>query len=126
MDWEPEFSVGIDAFDAEHMKLFDLVNEFKQAHADGKGAAKLEILFASLEKYVVKHFAEEEAAMKAANYPGFDDHCSKHEALQKQISSLWERYDKDDAQGMSELIATLDNWLKAHILEVDMGYKDYL
>ena len=29
--WGPEFSVGVEAFDAEHQQLFELINRYQEA-----------------------------------------------------------------------------------------------
>lgn len=126
MDWEPKFSVGIDEFDAAHMKLFDLTAEFRKAQAQNKGSAYLEILFESLEADIAKHFKAEEDAMKEVHYSGYEAHCQKHHDLQKQVSDLWAQHRDGGDDMMAKMIDFIDDWLAQHILNVDMGYRDSL
>jgi len=64
---------------------------------------------------------------KAANFPGAEDHASRHQELKGQVREWLDRYQADPG-GMNgpALLAFLKGWLTNHILGEDMRYKPYV
>jgi len=126
LTWQNKFSVGIDEIDHDHKILFDLVGQFHDAYAMGKGEQALEMLFQILLDYTTNHFSREEEMMRHFGYPGLEDHMKSHEDLKNEVEGLHTRFmNGDRGQICLDILGFLNNWLTFHILETDMAYQKY-
>ncbi len=126
ISWQDRYSVGVDAFDYDHKILVDLINQLHEAYAAGKGPDALRPAFDLLMEYTDKHFEREEALMREHGYPDLDDHIRAHNALREQVLSYHRDFNAGRTRGLFiELLGFLNNWLRLHILEEDMAYKDF-
>ena len=73
-DWKPSYSVKVKSCDAEHIKLFALINELHEAMQSGKGAQVIDHVVGDLELYTATHFTAEEALMARTHYPALAAH----------------------------------------------------
>ena len=129
--WTERLATGIEEIDADHKTLFDLVDQFHEAYAAGKGPGALENLFATLMRYTDRHFAREEQFLREIDYPALDVHHAAHRTLESDLADLHGRYLRGERRGEErdlclEMLAFLSNWLHFHITEEDMKYRDYL
>ena len=115
--------IHIDAIDAEHRRLFQMLNEaitLSQDAADVKPVANN--LLASLKDYAATHFAHEEAYMESIHDPELSLQKAEHAAFttkmnEFQLDTTSPETAKASFQG---LLAYLVRWLYHHILSNDM------
>ena len=77
--WKDEMSVGVAQLDDDHKGLISILNRLGEAlHDDGDTRAALTLGFRALSQFMRVHFAREEHAMRAADYPGLEGHHPQH------------------------------------------------
>jgi hemerythrin-like metal-binding protein len=121
--WRSEFDTGIQAIDADHRKLVDLLNQVQDAVETGGAQATLQKVVRELVDYVTQHFDREEKMLEACNYPKLESHIDLHLDFAGRVRSLlghdFASADKAEAQ---ELMTFLSGWLIDHILQEDRKY----
>jgi hemerythrin len=126
IQWTPEFSVGVERFDEQHKKLFELINELHGAIQQGRGPEALQGVLDSLADYAKTHFTEEEALMEKYHFPHLSAHRSEHKKLAAQVAKL-QVWRKTSETLLSPVVMEfLLNWLANHIQKTDMRYKPFL
>ena len=125
--WDDKFSVGNRTMDSHHQKLFDILNTIHDAAREGRGEEIIEASLNELESYTKYHFAEEDKLMVQAGYPQLEAQRAAHKAFLGKIAD----YQKEVANGnalfvVGSVAVTVKDWLKQHILTMDMQYEDYL
>ncbi|MEE8393412.1 MAG: bacteriohemerythrin [Rhodospirillales bacterium] len=131
VSWNEKFSTGIKRIDEDHMGLFDLVDQFHEAYASGRGFNELDPVFEELMAYTERHFSYEEKMLEDAGYPDIETHREGHEHLKGEVENLYRRYKEGertdtDSDLCLEILSFLSNWLHFHILEEDMNYREFL
>lgn len=125
-EWKEDYSVGVDAFDAHHQKLFGLLNDLSDLLSDTDIGESLHSILANLLDYTYFHFEAEEAQMLAVNYPFYEAHKAKHDAFGRHIRAIM-----DDAgnasvyHSLDDTFMLLHNWLVEHIMKEDKKYEGY-
>ncbi len=122
MKWEDKYSVNIRDIDAQHKKLFDLVNELFDAMRTGKGREALGGVLDELIRYTDYHFSAEERLLESISYPGFGNHKTAHELLTRKAKKLKQAFDEGNRMISMDLMNFLRDWLNVHILEEDKKY----
>ena len=115
--------IGIEQIDAEHRKLFSMVNEAMEVlqRAEGEEQAVVELIF-NLRNYAIIHFKHEEEHMEKINDPELPKQKKEHAAFREKVNSI----SLDGLTGESgrktleELIIFLARWLYRHILGSDI------
>lgn len=123
--WKPSYRVGVDAFDEDHKKLFELMFEMYTAlnHIPSKGEAK-EVLM-ELKEYTETHFDREEKLMKKHDYPDIDAHCAQHDEMKQKIDEFLGKFNEEDVAVSKDALHYLENWLVKHIGITDKKYTDF-
>lgn len=124
LKWTRLYSVGHPALDAQHRKLFVLINDLvglQQADDTAKRQAVIDTL-PKLGKYAERHFKSEELLMARAHADNLDAHREKHAALLAQVQQLQRDIDKGKQPPFHELLLFLRYWLAEHILVTDKRY----
>jgi hemerythrin len=126
MHWTEDLSVGVEALDEDHRRLFAMVNRLFDA-LDGGDGDLLGPLFDALVDYTRDHFAREEALMAARHYPALAAHRAEHLQLAERVHSLRDRFlgGTDEPVGQ-ELLVLFKTWLTSHIRVSDCAYKPYV
>lgn len=127
--WYDSYSVGIQRFDDQHKKLFEIVNNVFTAIKSRKNPASLELLDGALNdlaEYVKLHFEAEEQAMRAHGYPEYDQHKKEHDDFTRLVADFKCRHDKGGAAITTELLGSLVAWLDTHLNGTDKRYTPYL
>ena len=127
MLWTEELSVGVEALDEDHRKLFAMVNGLFDAIEDGTGTVLPGALFDALLDYTRDHFAREEALMAARRYPGLAAHRTEHAELAERVHELRQNFLAGSLEPVrGELLVLFKTWLTSHIRVTDCGYKPYV
>ena len=115
--------IGIEQIDAEHRKLFSMVNEAMEVlhRAEDEEQAVVELIL-NLRNYAIIHFRHEEEHMEKNNDPELERQKKEHEAFREKVYGL----SLDEFEGeagrnvLEELLVFLSHWLYRHILGSDI------
>ena len=126
-EWREEFSIGVDAIDKEHQRLFQIINKlftFKEEEKDSQWICQEGIKY--FKGHTVQHFADEEAYMKSIGYEGLKRHQNIHQGFRKNtLPALEEELERtgyaDDA--VEHFLGVCAGWLIGHTLTEDQAIK---
>lgn len=127
LNWHPGLSVGVKAFDQEHMKLISLINELHDSMQSGKGKDILGSVLNKLVDYTATHFDREEAEFKRLGYPHLRAHQQQHEKLKQKVGEFRNRL-SIGYNGLItiEMLRFLKAWLEQHIQREDKLYGKFM
>ncbi|MEI8393548.1 MAG: bacteriohemerythrin [Rhodospirillaceae bacterium] len=127
MSWNEKMSVGVVAFDTEHKKLVEMLNQLFDAVQAGKGRDVLGEILDKLIEYTKSHFAYEERIMGQNAYPDLEAHKKEHEELTRKVIDIQKKYHSGATVTLSmEVLTFLKDWLLKHIQGTDKKYTPYL
>ncbi|WP_448384201.1 bacteriohemerythrin [Desulfosoma sp.] len=124
--WTQDYSVAHAHIDAQHQKLFRMVENLSKAMAADQGQTVISRLLRELVDYAATHFAYEEGAMEQAHYPDVAAHRVAHQKLTSTLEEIARQFENGDASTKCEVMHFLENALRKHILSVDKKYAPYL
>jgi CRP/FNR family transcriptional regulator len=124
--WDPIYSIGIDAIDRQHQRLFEISNRFYDAWRTRAGHDALRRVFDELLEYTGYHFAEEERLMREIGYPGFAGHHRAHEELVELVGKYRSQLEAGVPGIETQALEFIKTWLNIHVLEDDRSIGDYL
>lgn len=125
--WSSDYSVGVDALDADHIVVASLINQIDDAKQSGSDEGAVGRVLKVLLDHAYAHFAREEALLEEHGYPHLAQHRKEHRLLEYQLHELYDEYTRTPAPDISrEIMELLNYWLIEHILKVDMHYKAFL
>jgi len=125
-EWRSEYSLGHNAIDAQHKRLFELANDLHTAMTQGKGKGTLSETLDKLVAYTKTHFDNEESLMLAHHYPDYPAHKSAHDALTERVIQFQKEFEAGRVGITVELLQFLRDWLRTHIGETDRKVATYL
>ncbi len=125
LSWHERYSVGHAELDAEHKRLFELVNHFDDV-IQMELAGELGLILDDIVSSTVAHFRREEDLMKQAGFPRLAEHKDMHDELINQIKEVRITMKKGGHVGTKSVVRFLADWLTNHIIREDMEYKPYL
>lgn len=120
--WNDRLLTGFDTVDAQHRRLFDLINQLGTLlvqESPTTGTA-IEGIFKELATYAKTHFMDEERLMREAGVPEtyFAYHADIHRDFVAQLKAMW--LQRSSMSAPAETIhGFLVAWLSAHILGED-------
>lgn len=120
MLWTETLATGIPAIDEQHKELFRQIDVL----VDTKNEGRIEETLGFLEKYIVKHFGDEQRMHRQANYPKAAAHKGYHDAYVISFKKLKDKYVKE-GPSVTNTIAVNKNvigWLREHILIHDKEF----
>ncbi len=120
------FSLSIDKKLINHKKIIDAINELHDAMASGKGKDALEGILNGLASYANSHFASEEEEMVRHNYPDYEAHRGKHQAMLGKVGTLIEDYKQGEMSLSHQVSDFLSDWLNKHIVGTDQQYSSFI
>lgn len=126
MEWTTEYAVGVETLDAQHKKLFAMLNDLHEAMREGEGSALVGQTLADLIAYTNEHFSAEEALMQQAGYTLFLNHKAEHEKLTARVMELFDKYEKGNAMLSVSIMNFIAEWLSAHTMASDKKYAPFL
>ena len=124
--WTADLSVGDQEIDDDHIGLFNLIDALSRAKMSD---AYLNSILDQLKLYTEEHFSKEELYMRQAHFPGLEEHLKEHRAFEEWLStirSMYARFPQSPFIIGDSVNSYLQRWLKEHILEEDMKYRDFI
>ena len=117
----PIMKVGVSELDADHAKLFDIIDDLNDHLLSKKSIdeASLKLLFEKLIMYAVIHFEHESKLFNETNYPKAKLHEAEHKKLLNKIDDLSKQ------AKMTDILKFLTSWLNDHILVLDQKFADH-
>ena len=90
IEWSPIiFATGIPKIDAQHKRLFDIINKLDRSIKAGAAKPELKRVLDELGYYIKFHFGDEEAHQQRYNFPGYLDHKTLHEKLPGPVTDYY-------------------------------------
>lgn len=123
MKWTKKLSTGNETLDEQHQFLFRQLEELENAAAEESTMLAVYAL-SRLNGYTREHFAAEEALMKAAGFPRFEQHVTEHAVFSAKVKMLLEKAIYHEIT--MEVVDLVKSWLVDHIQGSDMEYVPYL
>jgi|LGOV01.1.fsa_nt_gb hemerythrin len=122
--WDERYSVGVEKIDRQHETFFGLINRLEDLTHHDHFRDELPRLLNEIVEYASLHFKTEEAIMNEVGYDGIESHHENHESIKTDIYHECKKVVEKEATAMDIiwLYNYMNNWLKHHILEVDMLY----
>jgi hemerythrin-like metal-binding protein len=125
--WSTRFEVGVPFIDADHKVLVDLLNRMHDASRADGDLTDIGGILSALVDYTRYHFAREERAQAAAQYPDIAEHRLQHARLTGEAKRLFADFRADPSSvEVGDIVDFLSDWLMDHILLHDMSIKPYL
>jgi hemerythrin-like metal-binding protein len=116
---------GIENIDNQHKRLVEMINAFySEIDRDSPKDKMLELL-KGLKDYTEYHFEDEEALMRAADYPDIREHIAIHKAFVNKISDYQQRFLSGKLLLTLEVTNFIKDWIVKHIMGEDMNYVKY-
>jgi len=113
--WTPALSVGVEAIDDDHKKLFQLFNEARlAAEVEANNSHLLQGIAQELVLYMESHFKREEAIMRASGYPSCEQHEEVHHGFMVNIQSMLNQAGNDGGS-IAEFVYSLKELFAKHI-----------
>jgi hemerythrin len=130
--WTDNLSVGMKAFDDDHKRLIQIINELHYLVQEGKAEGQIpleeiEIQLHRLENYTRYHCACEEKLLAMTCYPKLAEHKLEHENLIAKIADMSERFKGSTCPSdAEELMNFAYEWVRDHISSTDKEYAEHL
>ncbi len=125
--WNDEYSVGVNALDRDHIIIFSLINHIHEACQSGGDEIAVARLLDVLKDYALGHFRLEEALFERHDYGDRAEHQAAHQAIAEELDGLHQAYlERPSPAVAADIVELLAFWLRSHILNEDMGYKELL
>ena len=124
--WNETYSVKIGIIDMQHKNLVNIINDLHHAMVTGQGKQQLGKILSNLVRYTQIHFKTEENLMELHKYPGYPQHLSEHEFLNRTVLEFQGKFQRNEVGLTIEVMQFLKDWLGKHILGSDKKYGPFL
>lgn len=124
--WNSNFSVSHKELDSQHMKLFEMLDQFhNQTLKDPDDKKSYQVLIKNMKDYASFHFKLEEEYMEKMKFPFLGIHKVKHNQFIEKINDYDYRLKNGTPILASELITFIKEWLTRHIYIEDKMYANH-
>ena len=120
-----KFEIGIAEIDAQHRRLFDLLDEMRKWSGSELEIRAVRDILNALAEYAATHFSVEESVMRMLHYPDTAAHIADHKRFTNRLNIFRHQLMKDGNVGDLDLVSFIESWLVEHIARVDRAYVDY-
>ena len=118
--WNPALNTGHAFIDSDHRQLVGMINALYNAIDSGKDQDVMAQVLSNLIAYTKVHFKREEAAMLRVGYQKFNEHKFEHDKFVLEVEQLKKTFDNGGTLNAIQIGQMLSNWLRNHIVKVDM------
>ena len=139
-EWHKMYETNIELVDQQHRRLVELINQLNAeviAQLEYDNYDRIMEILGELKDYTVEHFKQEESLMKDAMvklndvalaefWPYFKNHKAEHTAFVNKVEEVYgNNIDENQEEISIELINFLVEWIKNHILKIDLQIPKY-
>ena len=121
IDWQPDYSVGVELIDEQHKHFIGILNKLYNKIQQSKTDA-LAPTIKELVVYTKTHYATEEKYFTEFKYENTDEHIAAHKALMAKVNEFLEDNGENHLIRSFELLEFLEDWLVGHLATMDKGY----
>lgn len=126
LNWDDDYSVGVQKFDNQHQKLFNLINNFYESMKINRESDKVDETLKELVDYANIHLAEEEKYFEKFDYPLKDEHKKIHDEYRKKIQKFIDERKVGTENVLSfDIVDYLGKWWIDHIMGTDRLYTEF-
>jgi hemerythrin len=128
VEWNDNYSVGIDLIDGQHRQLIELTNTLYKGCLAGEESARryfMETIQSTVD-YVKYHFSAEEKLMEHFKYPNLLNHKSQHTGFVLKILEDVKSFQSGKKFVPNTFVRYLKDWILSHIAVMDRQYADYI
>jgi hemerythrin len=122
LTWDESFSVKVAEIDAQHQRLFEMINQLYDAMKAGKGKEVISEVLDGLVEYTQVHFATEEKYFDEFHYEHTLAHKLAHKKFVDKVSLFKAQYEAGNQSLSIEIMKFLKEWLTNHIKGTDQQY----
>lgn len=119
LEWDDQYSVGVDSVDYEHQNLMDMINTIYAELGDRRDIEEIERTMGDIHSEICAHFALEERLMREAEYAEYYAHKNDHEELLDQIRYMMDAISDDPEKSLDLLSDRLGDWFSVHFATFD-------
>lgn len=119
LQWQSEYSVGIESMDVEHRAMIDLINNVYAKLGTSPDPDEIEDCLENIYSTISLHFALEERIMREHAYVEYAEHKEDHEDLLDEIRDLMDEFIADQKSGARLLEKRLSDWFARHFATFD-------
>lgn len=121
--WDPSiYDVGVEAMNAQHRGLIDLMNTIDDRNRSDAGKEELSRLLGQLAALTQRHFRDEEAYMERTGFADLKSHKNIHAKLLRDFTAHVEKFQAGNGTLGADFFNFLSLWLRAHIRHLDTRY----
>lgn len=123
-----ELLIGVPSIDREHHELVRHLDRLIYNDNVIPDSAHFSEVFSQLGGLIIKHFNSEETVIRSCGMPleEIHVHVQAHDAILEQYTQLNDDLMGDKARTMSEIAATMKNWIIDHLLAHDINIRQYV
>lgn len=124
--WDDKLLTGIKIIDEQHQAIFSIANQLHHSISHNQHKSIFLPLLHALLELTEQHFETEEKMMIESNYPGFEVHKKKHEAVLKKTKTIMAMYESDDFISTSLVSKFITTTVEMHIPDEDLSMAKHL
>jgi hemerythrin len=124
LEWKPDYETHVGSVDAQHRKLFDLLQGLEDGIAQGQATEAIANTLRGVVAYINDHFSYEESLFKEHLYSRTEEHLAQHESLKKYVVMFLKDIRGERGVSPVELLRFLKTWWNHHILTHDFQYAE--
>ena len=118
--WGSYLNTGHEMIDNDHRQLVGMINALYDAIEKKQGQGVMGKVLDNLLLYCKVHFQREEDEMQRIHYPKYLAHKKEHELFTHDVKKLKQSYDGGVPPNPVHVGKMLSDWLRNHIVVVDM------
>ena len=123
--WEDRYSVKVAEIDAQHKKMFEMINSLFHTLEESKAQEQLQPILNGFIDYANYHFATEEKYFTKFGYPQKDVHIQAHRMYTAKIQDLLKKSAEDKTLVSMQLMDFVEDWLIQHVTGMDQQYAQF-
>ena len=116
--WQERYNIGVDFIDAEHRKLFSILNKlFTYRGEEERNQWLCQEGIKYFKDHAMRHFTEEETYMASIDYMGFDTHRRLHDNFRKKtLPALEKELERTGycEESINHFLGVCAGWLIGH------------
>jgi hemerythrin-like metal-binding protein len=124
--WNDSYSVKLEALDAQHKNVFEMINDLADAMRKGQGAAAIRPTLTRLMEHLRIHLRDEEHLMQKCGYSELSAHQEEHRRYVLRVKMFRTNLEKTGDEDTVTLLRILRDIILKHMLETDLAYSENL
>jgi hemerythrin-like metal-binding protein len=124
--WGRHYRIQIEEIDGQHEEITVLLNALYAAHRSEAPRDETAKALGRLILAVARHFRAEEKLMRNSAYSALEAHAAEHSRLARRVRTFQKEFRAGRAEVTDELIRSLADWLRDHMLVSDKRLGEHL